>query len=191
MKTLDVSPLSYLIALSLSGAWIWLAVPSVTGRKSETLSVFTPSVELKGMRAGLIIRSCMSHFKHTTQKTNIITSSIMGCTATMKNIVFPGLKVQPAPGMGLSTGLGSRRWSCSRSPPCSWSHTFNTVSMANTLFSTICRLTSVPNIRQSDGRHTVCQLKLEPAHRQYFGENNLKKGFLTTTTRWKQNSIYI
>lgn len=169
MKTLEGSLLSYLIALSLCGAWIWLAVPLVTGRNSERLSVFTPSVGLKGMRAGLIIRSCMSHFKHTTQKTNIITCSIMGCTATMKNIVFPGLKVQPAPGMGLSTGLGSRRWRCSRSPPCSWSHAFNTVSMANTLFSTFCRLTSVPNIRHSDGRHTerhtVCRLKLEPAHR--------------------------
>lgn len=58
------------------------------------------------------------------------------------------------PGMELSRGLGSRRWRCSLSPPCSWSHAFNTVSMAKTLFSTRCRLTSVPNIRQSEDGHT-------------------------------------
>lgn len=44
---------------------------------------------------------------------------------------------------------GSRRWSCSPSPPCSCSHAFNTISMSGTLFWTCCRSTSVPNMRES------------------------------------------
>lgn len=55
----------YLIAFSLGGRWLWLADPWLPGRKSRTLSVFTPRLGLSWMRAGLIRRSCMSHFMHT------------------------------------------------------------------------------------------------------------------------------
>lgn len=78
------TPPSYLIALSLCGAWIWLADPLVTGRKSKTLSVLTPSVGCRGVRTGLIRRSCISHFTHTTQKANAITSSTRGSTIWVK-----------------------------------------------------------------------------------------------------------
>lgn len=74
------------------------------------------------------------------------------------------------PGMGLSRGLGSRRWRCSLSPPCSWSHAFNTISMVKTLFSTCFRSTSVPNIRQSEDGHTgyglACGSKVYSADRE-------------------------
>lgn len=78
------TPPSYLIALSLCGAWIWLADPLVTGRKSKTLSVLTPSVGCRGVRTGLIRRSCISHFTHTTQRANAITSSTRGSTIWVK-----------------------------------------------------------------------------------------------------------
>lgn len=45
-----------------------MADPLVAGRKSRTLSVFTPRLGINGMRAGLIRRSCMSHFTHTTEE---------------------------------------------------------------------------------------------------------------------------
>lgn len=51
-----------------------MVVPLATGKKSRMLSVFTPRLGLRGMSAGLIRRSCMSHFTHTTcvQEINII-----------------------------------------------------------------------------------------------------------------------
>lgn len=67
---------SYLTALSLCGAWIWLADPLLKGRKSEMLSVLIPSVGCRGVRTGLIRRSCMSHFIHTTEKSIAITLSV-------------------------------------------------------------------------------------------------------------------
>lgn len=58
----------YLIALSLGGRWLWWADPWLTGRKSPMRSVFAPRLGLSWMRAGLIRRSCMSHFTHTRWK---------------------------------------------------------------------------------------------------------------------------
>lgn len=63
LKGLTIHAHTYLITFSFCGAGLWLAEPL----KAGTLSVFTPRLGVTGMRAGLIRRSCMSHFTHTSQ----------------------------------------------------------------------------------------------------------------------------
>lgn len=66
---------SYLITFSFRGGSPWLADPFARGRKSRMLSVFTPRLGLRGMRAGLISRSCMSHFTHTNAGWHMVSMS--------------------------------------------------------------------------------------------------------------------
>lgn len=73
----------YLMAFSLCGIWFCLADPLVTGRKWSMLSVFTPRFGVRWMRAGLIRRSCTSHFMHTRwekgSRSNIVPCPISAC----------------------------------------------------------------------------------------------------------------